>query len=1119
MLSYTKTMTLKELLNLSRQNPHKTHGSMGSMKGSYGLTKEDIDYIFKNYAEVLKLNIGLQEKPIGYTMMRGDFDFKSSNIVFDDEFNLEQKASSFFKIVREFLKTYLIKTKENKNYNNIVFLTKPSYVCPIKNVRKYGFHWCIPDVFLSLSDFEFFESKMKEKNIAGFDPMSKTPWLMYGQSKNEYAGTYKISWIENKEGTKIDHLEYFKNYKVYDILTEDRIKLTDINLYLPQILSILLFGRYSSDLYIRAEPLQIEYKEKEEYEVPDNLQDLEEDVKALISILSPHRATGSRSDWLQIGWILFNVSNGAPSFLKIWKDFSSSYEFYDENICDKEWDKAQNKGLLIGTLHRLAKIDNPEAYSKLILNSNIYTRIVDELENKDFKIIPLDNIRPNEIIDVNNIGSYVPRLEKADIVMMRSNMMTFKTQNLKELFNSYKTILVVSFRVSLILETLEQFKFHNFDLYSDCKFGGKIESNRLICQIDSLYKVRGHFDLLILDEVVYTIDHLNSFVKKKKQVWEALTQYLNNSNKVIACDALLDNRTIKILKNTQRKTHIVENLWQSFKGKKINYIPYKNLPSLIEYIFQQLELHGSLYIPSNSKTLAEKLYLYAKNKNISIGIDTSDNEPIPSSEWKNYKIFVTTPTNVAGVSCNDEFGKTIAYGTSTSCSAQMFAQMLLRVRNTKCQEMDIIYKENTFGENYPTSIKEVKQWVKERDDLIFSSGLSVDHIRDVLIEDDYYNQYISFIQNQNKSKKWFIKILKGIFEAHGFESVDLNLFYSNKLSECKTEIEVLELLNKAKEQVKHDQLINKDCKKIHDEFKQEIRVNVCNARDISEDEFKKINDKYQKTPDEKLEIRKYHIIKTYGTRELTESFIKTYEKIIPQYYNLMFMNILTGSSGTTPESVLQCYIENEYDDFLDKHKKDESVDRLHEKNNLLKLWTVHNIIKMLGFNDIWDKKEIQDFPYAKAKQFLSYYHHKISILFGGNSKIDWESFILDDKDDKMKIVKTLNGILKKVCNIGVKNKHKGKRKTENIFNIQGLDIWEKENILIPINSKANQIQNDHIYYVKENNILRKRTQDELNDCSFKKIEDVRKRTKVIHRLPSGAQHIGLTEFFKVVLVT
>jgi hypothetical protein len=1089
MLSYNKTMTLKELLNLSRQNPHKTHGSMGSMKGSYGLNKEDIDYIFKNYAEVLKLNIGLQEKPLGYTMMRGDFDFKSSNIVFDNEFNLEQKASSFFKIIREFLKIHLIKTKENKNYNNIVFLTKPSYVCPIKNVRKYGFHWCIPDVFLSLSDFEFFESKMKEKNIDGFDPMSKTPWLMYGQSKNEYAGTYTIGWVQDKEGNKVDYLEYFKNYKLYDVLTEDRIKLDllTVNLYLPQILSILLFGRTSSDLYIRAEPLQIEYKEKEEYEVPQDLSDLEEDVKSLISILSPHRANGTREDWLKIGWILFNVSNGAQTFLNIWKEFSSSYKFYDENICDKEWDKAQNRGLLIGTLHKLARDDNPEAYFNLIFK----LKLCKTSEEKDFITIPLDNIRPDETIDVNNIGSYVPRLEKADIVMMRSNMMTFKTQNLKELFNSYKTILVVSFRVSLILETLKQFQFHNFELYSN--FTGKIECNRLVCQIDSLYKVRGHFDLLILDEVVYTLDHINSFVKKKKQVWEALTQYLNNSNKVIACDALLDNRTIKILKNTQRKTHIVENLWQSFKGKKINYIPYKSLPSLIEYIFQQLELHGSLYIPSNSKTLAEKLYLYAKNKNISIGIDTSDNEPIPSSEWKNYKIFVTTPTNVAGVSCNDEFGKTIAYGTSTSCSAQMFAQMLLRVRNTKCQEMDIIYRENTFGENYPTSIKEVKQWVKERDDLIFSAGLSINHIRDILIEDDYYNQYISFIQNQNKSKKWFIKILKGIFEAHGFESIDLNLFYSNKLSECKTEEEVSELLKKAKEQVKHDNLINKEAKQIHDEFKQEIRVNVCNARDISEDEFKKINDKYQKTPEEKLEIRKYHIIKTYGVRNLTESFIKTYEKIIPQYYNLMFMN--------TSESVLQCYIENEYDDFLEKHKKDESIDRLHEKNNLLKLWSVHNIIKMLGFKDIWDKKDIQNFPYAKAKEFLSWHHHKISILFGGNSKTDWEELLLDDKDDKMKIVKTINGILKKVCNIGVKNKHKGKRKTENIFNIQGLDIWEKENILIPINSKANQIQNDHIYYVKdeETNMLRKRTQDELNDCSFKKIEDVRKRTKVIHR--------------------
>ena len=46
--------------------------------------------------------------------------------------------------------------------------------------------------------------------------------------------------------------------------------------------------------------------------------------------------------------------------------------------------------------------------------------------------IYLENINPDEVINQNNIGSYIPRLDKADVVCVRSNMMTFKTENLKE---------------------------------------------------------------------------------------------------------------------------------------------------------------------------------------------------------------------------------------------------------------------------------------------------------------------------------------------------------------------------------------------------------------------------------------------------------------------------------------------------------------------------------------------------------------------------------------------------------------------------------------------------------------------------------------------------------------
>ena len=109
-----KTMTtIKKILVSSKENTQKTHGSMGNIKGSYGLNREDIHYIFSNYYESDKY-IGLQEKPRGYTMLRGDFDFRSTNLLNENEFDLEAIAYTFSNTIRKFLNLDLVKTKKTR---------------------------------------------------------------------------------------------------------------------------------------------------------------------------------------------------------------------------------------------------------------------------------------------------------------------------------------------------------------------------------------------------------------------------------------------------------------------------------------------------------------------------------------------------------------------------------------------------------------------------------------------------------------------------------------------------------------------------------------------------------------------------------------------------------------------------------------------------------------------------------------------------------------------------------------------------------------------------------------------------------------------------------------------
>jgi hypothetical protein len=686
-------------------------------------------------------------------------------------------------------------------------------------------------------------------------------------------------------------------------------------------------------------------------------------------------------------------------------------------------------------------------FAKWICDKNIYphARVFCKILGRKFDdTIKLDNIKPNEVINKNNIGSYLPRLEKADVVCVRSNMMTYKTQRLKELMNNetdtkFKRILIVSFRCSLVDEYMNVFEKYGFQLYS--KFKGLIKGDRIIVQIDSLWKVRGEFDLLICDEMVYTMNHLNSFVKRKQEVWDALNQYIEGTPKIIACDALLDNKTIQLFKNNYRSTWVVENLWKSFSGKKVKYIDFIDFERTVKYITENLKQWGSIYLPTNSRTFAEKIFHYLKESGIKVGLDSSDTEPTPSSEWKQYDVFITTPTNVAGVSCNDEFGKTIAYFTSMSCTAEMSSQMIFRVRNTKSPTYDVFLKLGTMGNSYPIKINEIKKWIQDKDELILKSGLKINYIRSSIVEDEYYNNYIHTIKKQNLSKVMFKQVLNGILQAHGLEE-DLE----EEVTEEKT---INEKIQEALELGKELEEIKITTKVSREADKKKSRVDVCNARLIDDNTFKELNEKYRKTKAEKLELRKYNLVNTYGTDiTLTESFVKTYEKIIPQYINL----------GTMNTNHLQDYIEDTLNKYEKIHKNDENVARLHERRHLLKLWAVDNMIKALGFNNVWDNKIIQQYPYDKAKDFLIEHGDNISLLFKTN-KVDWTEI-----DDKKKISDYINNRLKSICNVTVKNKHKGKlAKILQEYCIQGLDIWDKGGIKINKNKTADTIYKQKNY--------------------------------------------------------
>lgn len=105
-----------------------------------------------------------------------------------------------------------------------------------------------------------------------------------------------------------------------------------------------------------------------------------------------------------------------------------------------------------------------------------------------------------------------------DCLLVKANMRVGKTKNIHKLFKDYKKILIVTFRISLCEDLADKFDFYlynkeetneiNLDLY-----------DKVVCQINSLGKIVGKFNLLVLK-----------------------TLYLNicNITKIILLDALFD---------------------------------------------------------------------------------------------------------------------------------------------------------------------------------------------------------------------------------------------------------------------------------------------------------------------------------------------------------------------------------------------------------------------------------------------------------------------------------------------------------------------------------------------------------------------------------------------------
>lgn len=304
-------------------------------------------------------------------------------------------------------------------------------------------------------------------------------------------------------------------------------------------------------------------------------------------------------------------------------------------------------------------------------------------------------------------------------------------------------IIYVSCRRALSNEIYTKLSSRGFVHYEQVNLGE--DHSKIIIQLDSLWKLRGQYDILILDEIETLQNHLITFEKMKNRDRVSLCYFdrIKYTPKVIVMDANLDYKTINFFKDILKRTDYIfyEYSFQTFKDKQCQVFEYGDSRTFynhsVKSIIDNVEGGKKLVIPTGSKRFSEQLH--SKLTPISKTLVLNGDRPNVSVEtWEEYENVIYTSSVLAGNSFDpNHFDKIIAIYSNIHSTGKLLSQQLLRVRNFEKVEIHYLNCRSYVKNENESSIKR----------MIKKNGISKDNIgligfRDFDVEDEFFNLFM-----------------------------------------------------------------------------------------------------------------------------------------------------------------------------------------------------------------------------------------------------------------------------------------------------------------------------------------------------------------------------------------
>lgn len=567
---------------------------------------------------------------------------------------------------------------------------------------------------------------------------------------------------------------------------------------------------------------------------------------------------------------------------------------------------------------------------------------------------------------------------------MRSAMGTGKTKTFAEYlkFHPHERILSVTYRRSLARETSNNLP--GFINYEDLG-SGWLQAKRLVVQIDSLHRVFGKFDLLVLDEVTYTVSRLLCDIKEKNNCWGTFQQYIKKTPKILLMDKNLDQGTIDLFEELGAPCYVSRNEHKAHTKKRLlvasNFLEFK------ERLLSELANKKKICFPCSSK---KKLLLVCKEaQELGHNVlwytgDGASDEKAWLENWDEYDMVAYTPTISAGVSYEQEhFDKTYGYFSSRSCCAEEAEQMLFRVRNIADNEIVLAFDNRSM--NCPTTEKDVIASIESKDGASFSlSGIEWDLHSGKMVDTPRSRAHVRAIAQRNLSKKNIRGVLLGLLEEQGVQTEFLPDVLRGRELEA----------------------VREDAKFLEKKLKLEEAVEDCRAPPLKREEFSFLCTLKEKTSKQNSSCRKFMMAHNFGVKqeEITPEFILEYQGKEKIFENQMLA--FSGSKAQQKERLAQL-LEMKNDE---KQTELSPEERIGVSYNLEKVVYARRLFYMLGFGTLTTREK-------KSKEEMKERIHKIRQR--AKKSRHFQELLGKMPEEEEHTVRWINGILRKMfdCHI------------------------------------------------------------------------------------------------------